>query len=40
MLNADPTYELEELIMESKPIHKKRSRLSKSASKECPLQEV
>ncbi|XP_067935953.1 serine/threonine-protein kinase 32B-like [Watersipora subatra] len=31
-LNVDPSYELEELIIESKPIHKKQSRLSKTAS--------
>jgi serine/threonine kinase 32 len=28
-LNCDPTFELEELIVESRPLHKKRSRLKK-----------
>ncbi|XP_053560122.1 serine/threonine-protein kinase 32B [Bombina bombina] len=41
-LNCDPTFELEEMILESKPLHKKKKRLakykSKDASKEsCPL---
>ena len=31
-LNVDPAYELEEMIIESKPIHKKHARLSKTAS--------
>lgn len=31
-LNVDPTYELEELIIESKPIHKKKQRLAKVAT--------
>lgn len=28
-LNYDPTYELEEMIIESKPLHKKKQRLTK-----------
>jgi len=28
-LNCDPTYELEEMIVESKPLHKKKHRLAK-----------
>jgi len=28
-LNCDPTFELEELIVESRPLHKKRARLEK-----------
>ena len=31
-LNVDPAYELEEMIIESKPIYKKHARLSKTAS--------
>ncbi|XP_057240284.1 serine/threonine-protein kinase 32A [Malurus melanocephalus] len=29
ILNCDPTFELEEMILESKPLHKKKKRLSK-----------
>ncbi|KAK6493553.1 serine/threonine-protein kinase 32B-like, partial [Huso huso] len=41
-LNCDPTFELEEMILESKPLHKKKKRLAKSKSKDatkesCPL---
>ncbi|KAG8505847.1 Serine/threonine-protein kinase 32B [Galemys pyrenaicus] len=41
-LNCDPTFELEEMILESKPLHKKKKRLAKNRSKEgtrasCPL---
>ncbi|KAE8629123.1 hypothetical protein XENTR_v10000360 [Xenopus tropicalis] len=41
-LNCDPTFELEEMILESKPLHKKKKRLAKYKSKEaakdsCPL---
>ncbi|XP_054028411.1 serine/threonine-protein kinase 32B isoform X3 [Dryobates pubescens] len=41
-LNCDPTFELEEMILESKPLHKKKKRLAKNKSKEgtketCPL---
>ncbi|XP_053528468.1 serine/threonine-protein kinase 32B isoform X2 [Artibeus jamaicensis] len=41
-LNCDPTFELEEMILESKPLHKKKKRLAKSRSKDgaqgsCPL---
>ncbi|KAK3750789.1 hypothetical protein QZH41_015332, partial [Actinostola sp. cb2023] len=32
-LNCDPTYELEEMIIESKPLHKKKKRLAKMSSK-------
>lgn len=28
-LNCDPTYELEEMIIEAKPLHKKKKRLAK-----------
>lgn len=31
-LNCDPTFELEEMIIESKPLHKKKKRLSKQRS--------
>ncbi|XP_075006628.1 serine/threonine-protein kinase 32B isoform X2 [Calonectris borealis] len=41
-LNCDPTFELEEMILESKPLHKKKKRLAKNKSKDgaketCPL---
>ncbi|KAM4811429.1 serine/threonine-protein kinase 32B isoform X1 [Urocitellus parryii] len=41
-LNCDPTFELEEMILESKPLHKKKKRLAKHRSKDgtkdsCPL---
>uniref|UniRef100_A0A8C5LSG8 Serine/threonine-protein kinase 32B n=1 Tax=Leptobrachium leishanense TaxID=445787 RepID=A0A8C5LSG8_9ANUR len=41
-LNCDPTFELEEMILESKPLHKKKKRLAKYKSKEaskesCPM---
>ncbi|XP_019516693.1 PREDICTED: serine/threonine-protein kinase 32B [Hipposideros armiger] len=41
-LNCDPTFELEEMILESKPLHKKKKRLAKNRSREgtkdsCPL---
>ena len=32
-LNCDPTFELEEMIIESKPLHKKKKRLAKQNSK-------
>lgn len=32
-LNCDPTFELEEMIIESKPLHKKKKRLAKMTSK-------
>ncbi|XP_052005459.1 serine/threonine-protein kinase 32B-like [Xyrauchen texanus] len=32
-LNCDPTFELEEMILESKPLHKKKKRLEKSRNK-------
>ncbi|BFY98298.1 hypothetical protein BsWGS_01337 [Bradybaena similaris] len=32
-LNCDPTYELEEMIIETKPLHKKKKRLAKQSSK-------
>ncbi|XP_041370290.1 serine/threonine-protein kinase 32A-like [Gigantopelta aegis] len=32
-LNCDPTYELEEMIIETKPLHKKKKRLAKQNSK-------
>ncbi|XP_053423259.1 serine/threonine-protein kinase 32B isoform X2 [Nycticebus coucang] len=43
-LNCDPTFELEEMILESKPLHKKKKRLAKNRSKDgtkdnCPLNE-
>ena len=31
-LNCDPTYELEEMIIESRPLHKKKKRLMKQKS--------
>ena len=31
-LNCDPTYELEEMIIEPKPLHKKKKRLAKQNS--------
>ena len=31
-LNCDPTFELEEMIIESKPLHKKKKRLAKRNS--------
>ncbi|XP_064199627.1 serine/threonine-protein kinase 32B-like [Anguilla rostrata] len=33
-LNCDPTFELEEMILESKPLHKKKKRLAKSKSRD------
>nr|XP_021481954.1 serine/threonine-protein kinase 32A [Meriones unguiculatus] len=45
-LNCDPTFELEEMILESKPLHKKKKRLAKrekmrkcDPSQTCLLQE-
>ncbi|XP_076317559.1 serine/threonine-protein kinase 32B-like [Tachypleus tridentatus] len=35
-LNCDPTFELEEMIIESKPLHKKKKRLSKRSSRRDP----
>ena len=32
-LNCDPTYELEEMIIEAKPLHKKKKRLKKLSSR-------
>ncbi|NWS60722.1 ST32A kinase, partial [Chunga burmeisteri] len=43
-LNCDPTFELEEMILESKPLHKKKKRLAKkdtsksNSSQACHLQ--
>ncbi|XP_073466350.1 serine/threonine-protein kinase 32B isoform X1 [Aquarana catesbeiana] len=34
-LNCDPTFELEEMILESKPLHKKKKRLAKYKSREA-----
>ena len=31
-LNCDPTFELEEMIIEAKPLHKKKKRLMKQRS--------
>ena len=31
-MNCDPTFELEEMIIESKPLHKKKKRLAKRNS--------
>lgn len=39
-LNVDPAFELEELIIESKPIHKKEQRLSKTVSMDNTAQHV
>ncbi|KAF4798992.1 Serine/threonine-protein kinase 32B [Turdus rufiventris] len=44
-LNCDPTFELEEMILESKPLHKKKKRLAKNKSKDgaketCPLKAI
>ncbi|KFM59661.1 Serine/threonine-protein kinase 32B, partial [Stegodyphus mimosarum] len=36
-LNCDPTFELEEMIIESKPLHKKKKRLSKRNKTKCIL---
>nr|KAG5687523.1 hypothetical protein BaRGS_034579 [Batillaria attramentaria] len=33
-LNCDPTYELEEMIIETKPLHKKKKRLAKQNSRQ------
>ncbi|XP_070210906.1 serine/threonine-protein kinase 32A-like isoform X2 [Littorina saxatilis] len=33
-LNCDPTYELEEMIIETKPLHKKKKRLAKQISRQ------
>uniref|UniRef100_A0A8C4N526 Serine/threonine kinase 32B n=2 Tax=Eptatretus burgeri TaxID=7764 RepID=A0A8C4N526_EPTBU len=33
-LHCDPTFELEEMILESKPLHKKKKRLAKSRTRE------
>ncbi|NWS68091.1 ST32B kinase, partial [Crotophaga sulcirostris] len=33
-LNCDPTFELEEMILESKPLHKKKKRLAKNKSRD------
>jgi len=38
-LNCDPTYELEEMIIESKPLHKKKKRLHKQLSKKITSSE-
>lgn len=40
-LHCDPTFELEEMILESRPLHKKKKRLAKSRSRDssrdsCP----
>ncbi|KAL6040128.1 hypothetical protein STEG23_000129, partial [Scotinomys teguina] len=44
-LNCDPTFELEEMILESKPLHKKKKRLAKHRSRDstkdsCPLMKI
>lgn len=31
-LNCDPTFELEEMIIEARPLHKKKKRLAKQRS--------
>ena len=31
-MNCDPTFELEEMIIETKPLHKKKKRLAKQRS--------
>lgn len=33
-LHCDPTFELEEMILESRPLHKKKKRLAKSRSRD------
>jgi len=33
-LHCDPTFELEEMILESRPLHKKKKRLAKSKSRD------
>ena len=33
-MNCDPTFELEEMIIEAKPLHKKKKRLAKKNSKD------
>lgn len=33
-LHCDPTFELEEMILESRPLHKKKKRLAKTRSRE------
>ncbi|CAH1784517.1 unnamed protein product [Owenia fusiformis] len=38
-LNCDPTFELEEMIIEAKPLHKKKKRLAKQNSKKDPSQD-
>lgn len=41
-LNCDPTFELEEMILESKPLHKKKKRLAKKEKemRKCDSSEV
>jgi len=33
-LHCDPTFELEEMILESRPLHKKKKRLAKNKSRD------
>lgn len=33
-LNCDPTFELEEMILESKPLHKKKKRLARKTKEQ------
>lgn len=33
-LHCDPTFELEEMILESRPLHKKKKRLAKNRSRD------
>ena len=40
-LNCDPTFELEEMILESKPLHKKKKRLAKKEKmRKCDSSQV
>ncbi|XP_043911502.1 serine/threonine-protein kinase 32B-like [Protopterus annectens] len=39
-LNCDPTFELEEMILESKPLHKKKKRLAKNKSKDSAKESI
>lgn len=39
-LNCDPTFELEEMILETKPLHKKKKRLAKQRSVKESLRSI
>ncbi|XP_041476689.1 serine/threonine-protein kinase 32B-like isoform X2 [Lytechinus variegatus] len=39
-LNCDPTFELEEMIIEAKPLHKKKKRLAKQSSRAKDSKEI